>query len=176
MKISSSYHILLLALAMVTTIAHAHLEDVIDVDKDFSEEQDKAGCNNSDGDTLKVRQKIYALKSAKFFKDVEFKDNVEIEGNLEVEGTLSAATEIVDCDLTVGCNINMSNSTSALIGNVVKDGILFMNNFGTQNTFVGANAGNFAMTGIANNGFGFNALKSNAGGTSNAHLCVEAFL
>jgi hypothetical protein len=176
MKLSSSYRIPLLVLAMIATTpqsSYAHLEDIMDIDKDFSDELSKAGCNNVDDDVIKVRQKIYALRSAKFFKDVEFKDDVEIEGNLEVEGdlevvgTLSAADQVLGCDLTVGCNINMHNSTTALVGNVVKDGVPFINNFGTHNTFMGANAGNFTMTGTDNSGFGFNALIANTNGSSN---------
>lgn len=179
MKISSSYQITLLILAMIATtpqLSYAHLEDIIDVDRDFSEELSKAGCNNSDEDTIKVRQKIYALRSAKFFKDVEFKEDVEIEGDLEIEGTLTAAEEVVGCDLTVGCNINMSNSTSALIGNVVKDGVSFINNFGVQNTFMGSNAGNFTITGAGNSGFGSQALRDNTAGIGNTGLGNNAAL
>jgi len=149
MKISSSYQIPLLILAMIATTpqsSYAHLEDIIDVDRDFSEELNKAGCNNSDEDTIKVRQKIYALRSAKFFKDVEFKEDVEIEGDLSVDGEITM------------------------------NGLPLVNTSGIQNTFVSNNAGNFTMTGTNNSGFGFNALLANAGGSSNTAVGSQALL
>ncbi|HLW73235.1 MAG TPA: tail fiber domain-containing protein [Candidatus Babeliales bacterium] len=97
----------------------------------------------------------------KFYKDVEFKDNVT------VDGTLSAAAEVVDCDLTVGCNINLNNSSSSAVGNVLKAGASFIHNFGSENTFVGVNAGNFGMSGDSNTGFGDGAMHLNTSGSSN---------
>ena len=76
-------------------------------------------------------------------------------------------TGTVDCNLGVGCNILMNNSTSAAVGNVYKNGISFIHNFGTNNTFVGANAGNFTMTSAGNAGFGANALQNNTTGSNN---------
>ncbi len=130
-------------------------------------------------DTIKIREKLYVLNSAKFFKDVEFKDDVTFkddvkfkddvlfEDNVVIEGTLTVAEEVVDCDLTVGCNINMNDSSSAAVGNINKNGIPFMSNFGINNTFLGSGAGNFVVTGINNTGVGTAALTSNTGGSYN---------
>jgi hypothetical protein len=130
--------------------------------------------------TLKIREKLYALESAKFFEDVEFKDEVTFEDkvkfkkNVVIGGTLTVADAIIDCDLTVGCNINMNDSISPAIGNILKDGNPFIHNFGSDNTFVGMNAGNFTMSGDSNTGFGTFTLTSNASGVLNTASGVVA--
>ncbi len=140
---------------------------------------------------LVIPNKIDVLGKAKFRKDVLFKDHVKIEGftsvhanakfkkdvtiegDLFVEGALSVADGLtvdgttIGCDITVGCNISMNDSISPTVGNVIKNGVPFIHNFGTRNTFVGDNAGNFTMTGIANTGFGDTALTANTTGTQN---------
>ena len=63
-------------------------------------------------------------------------------------------------------NLDLDPS-SASAGNVTKDGTSFLHNFGTQNTFLGINAGNFTTTGQTNVGVGYQALQNNAVGTSN---------
>ncbi len=68
------------------------------------------------------------------------------------------------CDLIVSCDIFMNNSTSPAIGNIMKNGNRFIHNFGTDNTFVGVNAGNFTTAGAENVGIGRNALFSNTTG------------
>ena len=83
-------------------------------------------------------------------------------------------TAVVDCDLMVGCNIYMNDSTDPLVGNIYKDNIPFLQNFGTDNTFVGDNAGNFIMTGIANAGFGNVTLFNNTTGTNNTAVGSQA--
>ncbi len=82
----------------------------------------------------------------------------------------------VDCNLTVGCNISMNDSVSPAVGNVIKNGAPFIHNFGTKNTFVGDNAGNFIMTGAGNTGFGFSALESNTIGSGNAAFGKQALM
>jgi hypothetical protein len=66
-----------------------------------------------------------------------------------------------------GNNINLPNSTSAAVGNIVKPGGVFMHNFGTDGTFLGQLAGNFTMTGINNTGIGYTALNANTTGFEN---------
>ncbi len=85
--------------------------------------------------------------------------------NLSV-GDISGQT-ISACDVIVGCNILMNNSTSPTVGNVLKAGNRFIHNFGTDNTFVGINAGNFTMGGAENVGVGRQALSSNTTGFEN---------
>ena len=75
-----------------------------------------------------------------------------------VAGTLSL------CDLIVTCDIFMENTNGPAIGNILKAGNRFIHNAGTDNTFVGVNAGNFAITGAENVGVGRNALFSNTTG------------
>lgn len=97
---------------------------------------------------------------------------VTCEASIETLEVLTSAT--VDCDLTVGCNIFMNDSLSPAIGNIYKGSDRFLHNFGTDNTFVGAQAGNFTMTGAANSGFGFQALQSNTTGGDNTAVGVGA--
>ena len=136
------------------------------VDQDFSRDSNPI---------IKIREKLYVLDRAKFFDDVTFKDEVTFDdavtfnGDVAISGTLSAADQVVGCDLTVGCNISMNDSTSADIGNIIKDGSPFIHTYpaGSNNTFVGTNAGNFTATGTGNSGFGYNALQTNSSGEAN---------
>lgn len=63
-------------------------------------------------------------------------------------------------------NITLVPST-ATTGNILKGAAPFIHNFGTGNTFLGENAGNFTMTGVSNTASGVNALYSNTTGYSN---------
>lgn len=141
--------------------------------------------------TFKIHERTKFFKDVKFKEDVKFEDHVKFEhfvkfdgnvkfgntttfeedvtfeGNVTVQGTLSAADEVVDCDLTVGCDINLNNSTSSSVGNVLKAGASFIHNFGSENTFVGVNAGNFGMSGDSNTAFGDGAMHLNSSGSSN---------
>ncbi len=85
-------------------------------------------------------------------------------------------TALVDCDLYVGCNINMSHTTGAAVGNIYKSGAPFIHDFGTQNTFVGVGAGNFTMSGVQNSGFGTGALFSNTSGILNTAVGAQALI
>ncbi|MGH9195002.1 MAG: hypothetical protein ACRD1T_04595, partial [Acidimicrobiia bacterium] len=68
----------------------------------------------------------------------------------------------------VPANLMMVNSTPTA-GNIVKGGVLFLHDFGTDNTFLGRNAGNLTMTGGLglNTGIGVGALQSNTTGDAN---------
>jgi len=81
---------------------------------------------------------------------------------------------IVGCDLTVGCNISMNDSLSPSVGNIIKNGSVFMHNFGANNTFLGRNAGNFTMTGGDNVAIGTEAMLSNTSGTDNVAVGYQA--
>src|SRR5258708_38852456 len=70
-------------------------------------------------------------------------------------------------DVDVPGNLTMRNSTDPTVGNVLKEGVPFLHNFGTSNTFLGSFAGNFTMTGGANTASGFHALANNATGPAN---------
>src|SRR5216683_6212806 len=64
-------------------------------------------------------------------------------------------------DVDVPANLTMRSSTDGTVGNILKDGVPFIHNFGASNTFVGSNAGNLAMTGSENTATGAGALFSN---------------
>lgn len=146
----------------------------IPFDEDFEAMRSKDSSKD-----IKVR------KPVSFFKHVKFKNNVKFVGdatfedgvkfthhalfekNVKIKGSLSVSDETIDCDLTVGCNINMNNSSGSNIGNIVKNGTSFIHNFGTQNTFVGIEAGNFNMSGQSNSGFGAFTLSANQNGFYN---------
>src|SRR5215471_13980826 len=66
----------------------------------------------------------------------------------------------------VPANLTMVNSTPTA-GNLMKGGARFLHNFGTNNTFLGSNAGNFAMSGGGNTAGGANALQNNTTGFGN---------
>src|SRR5216683_330701 len=70
-------------------------------------------------------------------------------------------------DVDVPGNLTMRNSTDPSVGNVLKEGVPFLHNFGTSNTFLGSFAGNFTMTGGANTASGFQALAGNTTGIRN---------
>jgi len=66
----------------------------------------------------------------------------------------------------VGGSLNLENS-SATSGNILKSGVPFLHNYGTFNTFLGFDAGNFTMTGVRNTASGSVALFNNTTGSSN---------
>ena len=45
-------------------------------------------------------------------------------------------------DIDVPGNVTMHDSTDPTVGNVLKEGVPFLHNFGTSNTFLGSGAGN----------------------------------
>jgi hypothetical protein len=82
--------------------------------------------------------------------------------NLSVTDVFAGSLSL--CDLIVSCDIFMQNTTGPAIGNIMKAGNRFIHNAGTDNTFVGVNAGNFTTAGAENVGIGRNALFSNTTG------------
>ena len=94
----------------------------------------------------------------------------------EVNGNFSAvSTAVNDNDsritalqttVTPAGNIVLVPST-ATTGNILKGTAPFIHDFGTHNTFVGVNAGNFTITGGDNTACGFQALANNTTGFSN---------
>ncbi len=42
----------------------------------------------------------------------------------------------------------MHDSTCSAVGNILKEGVPFLHNFGEGNTFLGINAGNLTLTGF----------------------------
>jgi endosialidase-like protein len=94
-------------------------------------------------------------------------------------GSLSVGNEIIGCDLTVGCNISMTDSISADSGNIIKADAPFIHTYpgiASGNTFVGENSGNFSMTGTSNSGFGASALQFNSSGAQNTAIGNNAMV
>jgi hypothetical protein len=74
---------------------------------------------------------------------------------------------------SISGNITLVPSTAAT-GNILKGTAPFLHNFGTDNTFLGENAGNFTMTGVNNTASGVEALSSNTTGDNNTASGVNA--
>ncbi len=86
-----------------------------------------------------------------------------------------AAQTISIVDAVMSGTIQLSNSMSATIGNITKNGLAFISNYGTNNTFIGVNAGNFTTSGTGqNSAFGTNALVSITTGTNNIAIGYQA--
>jgi hypothetical protein len=80
-------------------------------------------------------------------------------------GTASPAAKLD----VAGGNLNLENSTASA-GNILKGGSRFIHNFGTDNTFIGQNAGNLTMTGGGNTGIGLGTLLTNTTGSRNTAI------
>ena len=91
-------------------------------------------------------------------------DVSQIAGAARLTANTFNATQTIDTG-----NLDVDPST-ATTGNVTKNGQVFLHNFGTNNTFLGINAGNLAMTGDSNTALGGSALLNNSAGTSNTAL------
>jgi hypothetical protein len=61
-----------------------------------------------------------------------------------------------------------------IAGSIRKGGLPFLHSFGTENTFLGTNAGNFTMTGSYNAAAGVRALYSNTTGSDNTASGLNA--
>ena len=81
------------------------------------------------------------------------------------------ATQTIDTG-----NLDLDPST-ATTGNLTKNGVRFLHNFGTNNTFLGLSAGNLTTTGAGKNvAVGFTALGANTTGDSNTAIGYQALL
>jgi hypothetical protein len=74
-------------------------------------------------------------------------------------------------------NLDLDDSTAAT-GNLMKNGLRFLHNFGASNVFVGRNAGNFTMDASAsgNSTLGFNTLLANTFGVNNSAVGGAALM
>ena len=80
--------------------------------------------------------------------------------------TLSQSTGQVNILKT----LRLENTTSSTTGVIFKGVDRFLHNYGTNNTFIGINSGNFTMTGYQNTVMGYNSLNSNTTGYQNTAL------
>ena len=94
-----------------------------------------------------------------------FTGNQSVTGNLSVSGSGSLNS------------LALPNTASASVGVITLGSAVFMHNFGTNNTFVGASAGNLTTSGTGNNtAVGSSALTANTTGTSNAAFGTNALV
>ncbi len=85
-------------------------------------------------------------------------------GNQSVTGSLSLSGSLA-----------LPNTTSASVGVITLGATPFLHNFGANNTFVGASAGNMTMTGTGGNtAVGASALSANTTGNNNSAFGVNA--
>lgn len=94
--------------------------------------------------------------------------DITAEGDLTAFNTVSGATG------AFSANIIIPNTTSFETGNIIKNvggtPTSFIHNFGTNNTFVGLNAGNFTTTGTNNTALGASAQLNSGSGDSNTSI------
>jgi len=67
-------------------------------------------------------------------------------------------------------SLRLENTTSSTLGVVFKGADRFLHNYGSANTFLGLNSGNFTMTGNGNSAVGSNSLYSNTTGFFNTAI------
>jgi len=89
-------------------------------------------------------------------------------GNIGI-GTTTPAAKL---DVADG-NLNLDDSSIAS-GNILKSGVLFLHSFGTENTFIGSNAGNLTFQGSGNTAIGYEALENLESAGSNTAIGAEA--
>jgi hypothetical protein len=93
------------------------------------------------------------------------------------DGTGSFAAQVISMtDGVLSGNLILSTDpSSSTAGIIMKDSNRFIHNFGTNNTFMGINAGNFTTSGTGNNtGIGTNALTANTTGIQNTAVGTNA--
>ena len=103
---------------------------------------------------------------------------MEVKGLLSVNDQLVQNITAVDLsvtDATVSGNVVfLAEPSTATTGNIIKGTNRFIHDFGTNNTFVGIDAGNFTISGSANTGVGTRALAAMASGAFNTAIGFEA--
>jgi len=90
-------------------------------------------------------------------------------GDLSAIGAGSSALTATTGDITISSgNLNLPNTASANVGVVEVNSLRFMHSFGTNNTFLGANTGNFTLTAQAATAVGTAALGALTSGLRNS--------
>lgn len=101
-------------------------------------------------------------------------EGVNAAGRLSTLEGVGAGPRLSTLETTVtGGNVVLAPSTTAT-GNILKGANRFLHNFGTNNTFLGMNAGNFTMTGGQNTAIGYQAFQNNTTGTDNTAIGYQA--
>lgn len=100
--------------------------------------------------------------------------SIDTDPEMTPRRPLTAAPYAVTAEnIAPGGNLYLSNSTETT-GNIFKNGNRFMHNYGTFNTFLGNNAGNFTLTGQQNTAIGSDTLGAVTTGNFNTAVGVGA--
>ena len=103
--------------------------------------------------------------------DADLLDGLDSSAFAQTAANTFTATQTINTG-----NLDLDTST-ATTGNLLKDGTRFLHNFGSDNTFLGAQAGNFTMTGTNNTASGALALTATTTGffnTASGNLALSA--
>jgi hypothetical protein len=76
--------------------------------------------------------------------------------------------------LNLNRSLVLQNTTGSTIGVIYKGTDRLLHNYGTENLFLGINAGNFTMSGLGNTAIGNSALDNNTTGIFNTSLGVQS--
>jgi len=89
-----------------------------------------------------------------------------------IDGTgVATRTTFINTNGTLVAGGNLAlGTTTASTGAIYKSSLPFIHTFGTNNTFVGINSGNFTLTGADNSGLGAFALANNTTGFQNTAI------
>ena len=124
---------------------------------------------NTDGE-MSPRQPLASSPYA--FRAASLDSAATIAGS-QITGAITGATitgSQITGNINATGNVLLPDSTPS-VGIINKAGIRFIHNFGTDNTFVGKNAGNFAMSGVGGNtAIGAQALFANINGFANTAI------
>jgi len=97
-----------------------------------------------------------------------FTGNQSVTGNVILSGSLAGGAASLN-------SLALPSTSSASVGVITLGATPFLHNFGTNNTFVGASAGNMTMTGSGgNSAVGTSALSANTTGNNNSAFGVNA--
>lgn len=84
----------------------------------------------------------------------------------------SVVVTVQAADVSFDNNLLLLDSSDATVGNILKNDVRFIHNYGPENTFIGKSAGNFTLAGTAggHTGVGFSSLLSLTTGLNNSAL------
>jgi Chaperone of endosialidase len=115
----------------------------------------------------------YEMGSDKLYIDNSSTSSPLIYGDfdnaiLALNGSVGIGTSSPNEQLEITGSLRLPETTASTNGIIWIGANSFIHTFGTDNTFVGENAGNLVMSGNSNSAMGLNALNSNTTGSSNS--------
>jgi hypothetical protein len=91
-----------------------------------------------------------------------------------IAGSVGIGTATPNQQLEITAAFRMPGTTSATTGVIYKDANRFIHDYGTNNTFVGVNSGNFSTSGSGNSAVGYQSLAANTTGAGNTAVGCRA--